>query len=70
MPESRYIWEQGIIVPSMMIVSGGVFVETEILAVFEQAGIRPGCSASRRIQDNISDLKAQHSSNQHGITLL
>ncbi|KAF4945616.1 hypothetical protein FGADI_11797 [Fusarium gaditjirri] len=70
MPESRSLWEEGIIVPSMKIVSSGEFLETEIRAAFEKVGTYPGCSATRRIQDNISDLKAQTSANQRGILLL
>ncbi|KAF5985504.1 5-oxoprolinase [Fusarium bulbicola] len=70
MPESRSLWEEGIIVPSMKIVSSGEFLEGEVQAAFEKVGTCPGCSATRRIQDNISDLKAQTSANQRGITLL
>ncbi|EGU78903.1 hypothetical protein FOXB_10561 [Fusarium oxysporum f. sp. conglutinans Fo5176] len=70
MPESRSLWEEGIIVPSMKIVSSGEFLESEVRAAFEKVGTYPGCSATRRIQDNISDLKAQTSANQRGIILL
>lgn len=70
MPESRSLWEEGIIVPTMKIVSGGELLEKDIRATFDKVGIYPGCSATRRIQDNISDLKAQTSANQRGIILL
>lgn len=70
MPESRSLWEEGIIVPSMKIVSGGEFLEEEVRATFSKVGTYPGCSVTRRIQDNISDLKAQTSANQRGIILL
>ncbi|KAF9878263.1 hydantoinase B/oxoprolinase [Colletotrichum karsti] len=70
MPESRELWEEGLNVPSMKIVSAGEFLESEVLAAFEKAGSFPGCSTSRRLADNISDLKAQTSANQRGITLL
>ncbi|KAL0934416.1 5-oxoprolinase (ATP-hydrolyzing) [Colletotrichum truncatum] len=70
MPESRELWEEGLNVPSMKIVSAGSFLETEVLAAFEKAGSYPGCSTSRRLADNISDLKAQTSANQRGIILL
>lgn len=70
MPESRELWEEGLNVPSMKIVSAGSFLEDEVLAAFEEAGSYPGCSTSRRLADNISDLKAQTSANQRGITLL
>ncbi|KAK6820492.1 hydantoinase b oxoprolinase [Apiospora arundinis] len=70
MPESKELWEEGINIKSMKIVSGGVFLEDDVRAAFARAGEFPGCSATRRIADNLSDLKAQISSNQRGITLL
>ncbi|KAK8074742.1 hypothetical protein PG997_009405 [Apiospora hydei] len=70
MPESKELWEEGINIKSMKIVSGGRFLEEDVRAAFAKAGEFPGCSATRRIADNLSDLKAQISSNQRGITLL
>lgn len=70
MPESRELWEEGLNVPSLKIVAAGTFLETEVREAFERAGSFPGCSTSRRLADNISDLKAQTSANQRGITLL
>ncbi|KAH8682020.1 Hydantoinase B/oxoprolinase-domain-containing protein [Xylariales sp. PMI_506] len=70
MPESKQLWEEGINVKSLKIVSGGVFLDDEVRAAFEKAGEYPGCSPTRRIADNISDLKAQTSANQRGIVLL
>ncbi|KAH7114005.1 Hydantoinase B/oxoprolinase-domain-containing protein [Dactylonectria estremocensis] len=70
MPESRFLWEEGLNVKSMKIVSGGKFLEDEVRGAFEKAGSYPGCSTTRRLADNISDLKAQTSANQRGITLL
>lgn len=70
MPDSTELWEEGLNVKSMKIVSGGTFLEKEVREAFDRAGSFPGCSPTRRIQDNISDLKAQTSANQRGITLL
>ncbi|KAF7185473.1 5-oxoprolinase PfmaA [Pseudocercospora fuligena] len=70
MPESKELWEEGINVESMKIASAGLFLEDEVRAAFDAAGKFPGCAPTRRIQDNISDLKAQMSANQRGITLL
>ncbi|KAH6884564.1 Hydantoinase B/oxoprolinase-domain-containing protein [Thelonectria olida] len=70
MPDSTELWEEGVNVKSMKIVRGGTFLENEVREVFNHAGSFPGCSPTRRIQDNISDLKAQTSANQRGITLL
>lgn len=70
MPESKELWEEGINIETMKIVSGGTFLEDEVRAAFEKAGDFPGCSVTRRMGDNISDLKAQVSANQRGILLL
>lgn len=70
MPDSKELWEEGLNVPTMKIVSGGTFLEAEVRQAFQAAGEFPGCSPTRRIQDNLSDLKAQTSANQRGITLL
>ena len=70
MPESKELWEEGISVPTLKIASGGVFLEDEVRAAFDAAGDFPGCAPTRRIQDNISDLKAQISANQRGLVLL
>lgn len=55
---------------SMRIVEGGIFREAEIRQAFEDVANHPGCSISRRINDNISDLKAQISANERGVSLL
>lgn len=70
MPESKELWEEGINIDTMKIVSGGNFLEDDVRAAFEKAGEFPGCSVTRRMGDNISDLKAQVSANQRGIVLL
>lgn len=70
MPESKELWEEGINIETMKIVSDGVFLEDEVRAAFQRAGNFPGCSVTRRMDENISDLKAQVSANQRGIVLL
>ncbi|KAE8330727.1 Hydantoinase B/oxoprolinase-domain-containing protein [Aspergillus sergii] len=70
MPESKELWEEGINVRSMKIVDSGTFLEEDVRQAFLDAGNFPGCSPTRRLQDNISDIKAQISSNQRGIVLL
>lgn len=70
MPESKELWEEGINIKTLKIVSGGVFLEDAVRAAFQKAGEYPGCSVTRRMADNISDLKAQVSANQRGIVLL
>lgn len=69
-PDSKELWQEGISLKSMRIVEGGIFKEAEIRQAFEDVANHPGCSASRRIGDNISDLKAQISANERGSNLL
>ncbi|BCS20466.1 uncharacterized protein APUU_20898A [Aspergillus puulaauensis] len=70
MPDSKELWEEGLNVQSMKIVQNGVFLESDVREAFLLAGTFPGCSPTRRLNDNISDIKAQISSNQRGILLL
>ncbi|CAG8950620.1 hypothetical protein HYFRA_00002829 [Hymenoscyphus fraxineus] len=69
-PDSKELWEEGVNIRSMKIVSGGTLMEKDIRDAFDAAANFPGCSATRRIEDNLSDLKAQISANQRGILLL
>ncbi|CAK7199350.1 hypothetical protein SEUCBS139899_002028 [Sporothrix eucalyptigena] len=69
-PNSKELWQEGLAVKSIKIVSGGVFLEDEVRGLFLRVADHPGCSATRRLGDNISDLKAKISANQRGITLL
>ncbi|KAL5343568.1 putative 5-oxoprolinase [Aspergillus crustosus] len=70
MPDSKELWEEGTNVRSMKIVENGTFLESGVRDAFHAAGEFPGCSPTRRLNDNISDLKAQISSNQRGMLLL
>jgi 5-oxoprolinase (ATP-hydrolysing) len=70
MPTSKELWEEGVLVRSMKIVSGGQFMEQDVRDAFMKAGEYPGCSPTRRLNDNISDVKAQISANQRGLILL
>ncbi|KAK8245963.1 oxoprolinase [Phyllosticta capitalensis] len=69
-PDSKFLWQEGLAIKSLKIVSGGVFSEDVVRKAFADVANMPGCSATRRINDNISDLKAQIAANQRGITLL
>lgn len=70
-PKSTELWQEGAAIEAEKIVSGGVFDEariTELLldipATFE------GCSGTRCLADNLSDLKAQIAANTRGIQLI
>ncbi|KAL1851532.1 hypothetical protein Plec18170_006351 [Paecilomyces lecythidis] len=69
-PDSKELWQEGMAVKSMKIVSSGTFLEDEIRDLFNKVSEYPGCSATRRLNDNISDIKAKISVNQRGITLI
>jgi 5-oxoprolinase (ATP-hydrolysing) len=70
MPESKELWEEGINIRSMKIVDSGAFLEKDVRRAFLDTGNFPGCCPTRRLQENISDIKAQIPSNQRGIILL
>lgn len=49
---------------SLILIAYGI--EKEIISIFKAAGDYPNCEASRRIQDNISDMQAQSAANAVG----
>lgn len=69
-PHSTSIFEEGAVFMSFKIVERGVFQEDALVAAFQAPGKRPGCSGTRNLHDNISDLRAQVAANQKGITLI
>ena len=69
-PDSNFLWEEGAAFKSFKIVDGGTYREKELIAAFQEPGKYPGCSGTRCLQDNLSDLKAQIAANQKGILLV
>ncbi|KAJ7596011.1 Hydantoinase B/oxoprolinase-domain-containing protein [Mycena floridula] len=69
-PNSTEIWQEGAQIMSMKLVSDGKFNEPEITKIFQQAGEYPQCAASRRIQDNLTDLQAQVAANAVGVSYI
>ncbi|VEU21585.1 DEKNAAC102522 [Brettanomyces naardenensis] len=69
-PNSRQLWQEGVSIKSFKLVSEGKFDEEGIVKLFMDAGKYPGCSATRKINDNLNDLRAQVSANQKGIGLV
>lgn len=70
-PNSAALWQEGAAIESTKLVSEGVFDEEEITRLLlHEPAQHPGCSGSRKIADNISDLKAQIAANQKGISLI
>ncbi|KAK8445607.1 hypothetical protein SEVIR_9G357100v4 [Setaria viridis] len=73
-PFSKCIWEEGAAIKTFKLVERGVFQEEGIVQLLqspcsdELSGYKiPG---TRRIQDNLSDLRAQVAANQRGIALI
>ncbi|KAJ9145496.1 Hydantoinase B/oxoprolinase [Pleurostoma richardsiae] len=70
-PNSTALWQEGASIESTKLVSEGVFNEEEItrLLLVDPAQY-DGCSGTRKLYDNISDLKAQIAANVKGISLI
>ncbi|KAF5797773.1 putative 5-oxoprolinase (ATP-hydrolyzing) [Helianthus annuus] len=72
-PFSKNIWEEGAAIKAFKLVEKGIFQEEGITNLLrfpssEESAIKiPG---TRRLQDNLSDLRAQIAANQRGITLI
>ncbi|KAJ0171556.1 hypothetical protein K1T71_013106 [Dendrolimus kikuchii] len=69
-PHSVSLAQEGAAFKSMLLVDGGVFKEKELTEELMKPGREPGCSGTRNLSDNLSDLKAQVAANQRGIQLV
>ncbi|XP_045455884.1 5-oxoprolinase [Melitaea cinxia] len=69
-PHSTALQQEGAAFRSMLLVDGGTFNEEELTAELMKPGKYPGCSGTRNLADNLSDLKAQVAANQRGIQLV
>lgn len=70
-PNSTELWQEGAAIESELLVRGGVFAEARMRELFLDAPSRfAGCSGSRNLSDNLSDLKAQIAANARGIALI
>ncbi|PNP48930.1 hypothetical protein TGAMA5MH_00088 [Trichoderma gamsii] len=70
-PTSTALWQEGAAIQSTKLVSQGRFDEAEVIRLLlEEPAQYDGCSGTRRLQDNISDLKAQIAANAKGIALI
>lgn len=70
-PNSTELWQEGTAIESEKVVENGVFNEARMRELFlDFPALHPGCSGSRNLSDNISDLKAQIAANARGITLI
>ncbi|XP_028802698.1 5-oxoprolinase [Neltuma alba] len=72
-PFSKSILEEGTAIKAFKLVEKGIFQEEGIIKLLEFPGTDERgnkISGTRRIQDNLSDLRAQVAANQRGISLL
>lgn len=72
-PFSKSILEEGAAIKAFKLVEKGIFREEGIIKILQCPGTDERgnkISGTRRIQDNLSDLRAQVAANQRGISLL
>ncbi|TPX38963.1 hypothetical protein SeLEV6574_g07489 [Synchytrium endobioticum] len=70
-PHSKELYQEGAAIKSFFLVRAGKFDEPGVVKILSQDPAQyPGCSGTRCLRDNISDLKAQVAANHRGITLV
>jgi 5-oxoprolinase (ATP-hydrolysing) len=69
-PDQTVRAEEGVSFESTFAIRNGTFNEVEISDIFMKAGDYPGCQPTKRLDHNISDLKAQCSACTVGVTQL
>ncbi|PGH17989.1 hypothetical protein AJ80_04610 [Polytolypa hystricis UAMH7299] len=70
-PHSRELFQEGAAIKSEKLVSEGKFNEERMIELlYKEPAKYPGCSGTRCLADNLSDLKAQIAANQKGINLI
>ncbi|CAG8585581.1 17192_t:CDS:10 [Acaulospora morrowiae] len=70
-PHSKELYQEGAAIKSFKLVSKGNFdIDGLTDIMLHEPAQNPGCSGTRCLRDNISDLKAQVAANHKGITLV
>ncbi|KAM9573689.1 5-oxoprolinase isoform 1-T2 [Guaruba guarouba] len=69
-PHSKTLQEEGAVFISFKLVKDGVFQEEAVAAALQAPGQVPGCSGTRNLRDNVSDLRAQVAANRAGAELV
>ncbi|KAH8430649.1 uncharacterized protein LDX57_008312 [Aspergillus melleus] len=69
-PNSTELWQEGAAIRSFKLVHAEHFDDEGITEILLSPGQYAGCSGSRHISDNISDLKAQVAANHKGMMLV
>ncbi|ORY63839.1 Hydantoinase B/oxoprolinase-domain-containing protein [Pseudomassariella vexata] len=68
--DSTELWQEGAAIKSFFLIRDGHFDEEGIVAILLEPGKYPECSGSRRLDENLSDLKAQVAANAKGSHLI
>ncbi|KAF8783126.1 5-oxoprolinase like protein [Argiope bruennichi] len=69
-PHSTTLLQEGATFVSFKLVKDGIFQEEELVELLKAPGNLPGCSGTRNLSDNLSDLRSQVAANKKGITLV
>ncbi|XP_064190220.1 5-oxoprolinase [Anguilla rostrata] len=69
-PHSTSLQQEGAVFTSFKLVTAGIFQEEAVTAAFLAPAQYPGCSGTRNLRDNLSDLRAQVAANQKGCQLV
>lgn len=67
---STCLAQEGAAFMSFKLVRDGIFQEEDVTELLKKPSKIPGCTGTRNLQDNISDLKAQVAANKKGISLV
>ncbi|KAJ8010689.1 hypothetical protein DPEC_G00077730 [Dallia pectoralis] len=69
-PHSTSLQQEGAVFISFKLVTAGVFQEEAVTEALMAPAQYPGCSGTRNLHDNLSDLRAQVAANQRGSALV
>ncbi|XP_041823579.1 5-oxoprolinase [Melanotaenia boesemani] len=69
-PHSTSLQQEGAVFISFKLVTGGVFQDEAVTEALMAPAQYPGCSGTRNLHDNLSDLRAQVAANQRGSQLV
>lgn len=69
-PNSTELWQEGAAIRSFKLIHNGHFDEAGISEILLEPGKYPGCSGSRSLSTNMSDLRAQVAANNKGASLI
>ncbi|GFY72970.1 5-oxoprolinase [Trichonephila inaurata madagascariensis] len=69
-PHSASLLQEGATFVSFKLVKDGVFQEEEVTELLKAPANLPGCSGTRNLSDNLSDLRSQVAANKKGIMLV